>query len=70
METAYNAVLETVSLYLCPILYLIGRNVFGVASYIELVYALVPLAPMAAISLSYSLGMAYFEASYDRLSIT
>ena len=35
METAYNAVLETVSLYLCPILYLIGRNVFGVASYIE-----------------------------------
>ena len=34
VETTYHHVLETVALYACPVLNLVGRNVFYIASYV------------------------------------
>ena len=69
METAYYIVFETIGLYLSPVFtdWKVCLQCKTVIS--KPVYALVPFAPIAAISLSYSLGIAYFEASYDKLSI-
>ncbi len=52
-----------------PNSYLVGRNVFNVYSLVIAGPALVPVAPMADISLSYSFGMEYLEASRDMLSM-